>query len=263
MTDTKASSRRLRPATGETRTFVIDRDGTQHDLELTYSEQPPRNRNLGRAAALMGFCFLLVPLWVYHHVPSRSTLILALFGLCFGAAFLPGPYSESFFLRALGGAVATSAVIMGFAFLVHYLMQFPKPGAFLTAAWAKSLIYVPAIMLALFFLFLAMAQPDATGGLNRTVGLLASLFVVGFFGWAVVGMVLRFRRASADERARHGLTLMLIGTLLGLLPVTFSSLMGAIAPEVQANLPGVQFFFLTLLLIPLCFSAAAVRSAAA
>ncbi|MCP4203672.1 MAG: hypothetical protein GY769_17280 [bacterium] len=93
------------------------------------------------------------------------------------------------------------------------------------------------------------------------VGLLVSLFVVGFFGWAVVGMILRFKRAGSAERAGHGLTMMLIGTLLGLLPVTFSSLMGAIAPQVQANLPGVQFFFLTLILIPLCLALAAVKSA--
>ena len=85
--------------------------------------------------------------------------------------------------------------------------------------------------------------------------------MVGFFGWAVVGMILRFKRATASERASHGLTLMLFGVLLGLLPVTFSSLMGAIAPDIQANLPGVQFFFLTLGLIPLCLAVAALRSA--
>jgi len=54
---------------------------------------------------------------------------------------------------------------------------------------------------------------------------------------------------------------MLFGTLAGLLPVTFSSLTGAVAPQVQANLPGVQFFFLTLALIPLFFAMAALRSA--
>lgn len=56
---------------------------------------------------------------------------------------------------------------------------------------------------------------------------------------------------------------MLFGTLAGLLPVTFSSLVGTIAPQVQANLPGIQFFFLTLGLIPICFAVAAVRSARA
>ncbi len=152
---------------------------------------------------------------------------------------------------------------MGFAFLVHYVLQFPKPGAFLAKAWAKRLIYGPAILLALFFIFLTVAQPAATGGFNRIVGSLVGLFIVGFFGWAVVAMIRRFGRASADERAEHGLTLMLFGTLAGLLPVTFSSLVGAIAPQIQANLPGIQFFFLTLVLIPICFAVAAVRSAQA
>ncbi|MFQ5526110.1 MAG: hypothetical protein ACE5GX_07575 [Thermoanaerobaculia bacterium] len=263
VTDTKANSRRPRAKVGESRAFVIERNGSEQTLELTYSGLPSRNRTLAIAGALIGFCFLLLPLWAYHRAASNSTLILALFGLCFGAAFLPGPYSESYLLRTVGGAIATSAVIMGFAFLVHYLMQFPKKGAFLEKPWARKLIYVPAILLAIFFLFLAIAQPDATGGFNRVVGLLVGVFIVGFFGWAVVGVILRFVRSSGAERAEHGLTLMLIGTLGGLLPLILSSLLGAVAPDVQANLPGIQFFFLSLVLIPLCFSMAAIKSARA
>jgi len=263
VTDTKALSRRPRAEIGESRTFVVVRDGSRQQIDLSYSGLPSRPRNLGIAAALIGFCFLLLPLWAYHSAPSTSTVVLALFGLCFGAAFLPGPYSQSYMLRALAGAFATSAVVMGFAFLVHYVLQFPKPGAFLARAWGKRLIYGPAILLALFFVFLTVAQPDATSGFNRIVGALVGLFIVGFFGWAVVAMIRRFRGASASERTDHGLTLMLFGTLAGLLPVTLSSLVGTIAPQIQANLPGIQFFFLTLVLIPICFAIAAMRSARA
>ena len=260
VTDTKAMSRRPRAEIGESRTFVVSRDGSRQQLDLSYSGLPSRPRTLGIAAGLIGFCFLLLPLWAYHKAPSTSTLVLALFGLSFGAAFLPGPYSQSYLLRALAGAFATSAVVMGFAFLVHYVLQFPKPGAFLAKAWAKRLIYGPAILLALFFVFLAVAQPDATGGFNRIVGALIGLFIVSFFGWAIVAMIQRFRHASVSERTEHGLSLMLFGILAGLLPVTFSSLIGTVAPQVQANLPGIQFFFLTLVLIPICFAVAAVRS---
>lgn len=262
ITDTRALARRHRPSIGETRTFVVERDGQEKSFDLTYSALPRRRLALGIAAGLIGFCFLLFPLFVFGKVPSDATFILALFGLCFGIAFLPGPYSQSYFLRTLGGAIATSAVIMAFAFLVHYLLSFPEPRGFLRKTWAKKVIYGPAIFLAIFFLFVAVAQPDATTGFNRVVGLMAGVFVVGFFGWAIVAMTQRFLRASAEERSKHGLTLMLGGTLLGLLPVTFSNLMGAIAPDVRANLPGVLFYFLTLVLIPLSFAIAAMRSAA-
>lgn len=261
VTDTKAMARRSRVEIGESRTFVFSRDGSPQETELTYSGLPPRPRYLSIAAGLIGFCFLFLPLWAYHRTPSSSTLVLALFGLCFGFAFLPGPYSQSYLLRTLAGAFATSAVVMGFAFLVHYLLQFPAPRAFLAKSWSKKLIYGPAILLALFLIFLTVTQPDATSGLNRAVGMLVGLFIIGFFGWAVVAMVQTFRRASSAERVRHGLTLMLFGTLAGLLPVTFSSLVGTIAPQIQANLPGIQFFFLTLVLIPICLAVAAVRSA--
>ena len=224
---------------------------------------PARPRSLSIAGALIGFCFLLLPLWAFRRAESGSTFILALFGLGFGIAFLPGPYSQSHLLRTVAGAFTTSCLILGFAFMVHYLMQFPKPGRFLEKSWSKKLIYGPAILLAVFFLYLAIAQPDASGSFNRVVGALIGIFIVSFFGWAIVAIVWSHRRASASERSAHGLTLMLFGTLAGLVPVTLSILIGTLAPQVQANLPGVQFLFLTLVLIPICFAIAAVRSAEA
>lgn len=259
--DTKALARRARPEIGETRTFMVDRDGQETELEVTYSELPTTTRNLGLAGALIGFCFLVFPLLAYTKAPSTATFLLALFGLCFGIAFLPGPYSPSYFLRTLGGALGTSAVVMGFAFLVHFLLSFPQPRDFLSRPAAKKIIYLPAILLALFFLFLTLFQPDATPALNQVVGLLVGLFVVGFFGWAIVAMFQNFSRASAEGRSKHGLGLMLFGALVGLVPVTLSSLIAAISPEVQANLPGVRFYFLTFALIPICFALAARRSA--
>ena len=261
VTDTKALTRRSRAEVGETRTFVVDRNGTELELDLTYSDLPARQRSLALAGALIGFCFLLLPLWAFHRAESGSTFILALFGVAFGIAFLPGPYSQSFLLRSVAGAFATSCVVLGFAFMVHYLMQYPKPGRFLDKGWSRKLIYGPAILLAVFFLYLAAAQPDATSGFNRVIGLLVGIYVVGFFGWAIVAIIRRFLQAGPADRAAHGLGLMLFGTLAGLLPVTFSSLVGALAPQVGANLPGVQFFFLTMMLIPICFAVAAVRSA--
>ncbi len=261
ITDTKALARRERPAVGEARTFVVTHDGMRREIELVYEKLSPPLLLASLAYAVTGFCFLLFPLWAFHRVPSASTLILALFGLCFAVAFIPAPYSPSYFLRTLGGAISTSAVILGFAFLVHYLMAFPAPRRFLSKVWASTAMYAPAIALALFFLFMTVAQPDATGSFNRIVGVLVGVFIVSFFGWALVAMIRRFRKSSFDERRQHGLNLMLGGTLLGLLPVTVSNLIGALAPQAQANLPGVRFYALTLVLIPLSFSIAALRSA--
>ncbi len=87
------------------------------------------------------------------------------------------------------------------------------------------------------------------------------LFIAGYFGLALISIIRNFSRATPDERTADGLGLMLLGTLIGLLPVTISSIVGLVAPTVV--LPGSQYYFLTLILIPITFAAAAIKSAQA
>ncbi len=259
--DARALAERPRAAIGESRSFVVDRGGQTLELDLVYAEQPGRNRSLGIAAALIGLCYLGFGLWPFVKAANPHTVVLALFGVCFGVAFLPGPYSPSYALRALGGAVATLAIVLGFAFLLHFLLEFPKRRPFLDGLWARRLIYGPAIFIALFLMFRIIFQPQATSALNAVTNILVGMFVVGYFGWAMVAMIQSYLRASPGERSNHGLNFMLLGTIFGLVPVTVSSLVGAIAPSMV--LPGVQFYFLTLVLIPISFAFAAVRRGSA
>jgi len=263
LSDTRALARRERPALGETRMFMVDRDGGEVELAVTYSGQPEVNRTTSWLGLVVGLCFLAFPMWAYVKAPSAANRVLALFGLCFGAAFTPGPYSSSYFLRTLGGSIGTTAVVLGFAFLVHFVLLFPRPRPFLDRPSANKIIYWPAIGLAAFFLYLTVFTPDTTDMLGQVIGLMAGIFIVSFFGWAVVAMIQTYNRATAEERSRYGLTQMLIGTLVGLVPLTLANLIGSVAPAVQANLPGVQFYFLGLGLIPLTFAMSAAKASAA
>ena len=255
--DARGLARRPRPEIGESRVFVMERDGAPVELDLIFDSLPRRQRWLGWAAAAIGFCYLGFGLWPYLSRASPSTTYLALFGLCFGAAFLPGPYARSYLLRTFGGALATFLVVIGFAFLVHLLLSYPHRRPWLERRRAPRWIYGPALVVALFLLFRIIFRPEATSGLNMATNVLVSLFIVGYFSWAGGLMVTSYRRASPAERRERGLTLMLLGTIVGLAPVTISSMVGAVAPSFV--LPGVQFYFLTLVLIPVSF-ALAVRS---
>jgi len=256
--DTRALTRRPRAKIGETWSFVVERDGETRELELTFAGQPSGNTWRGVGAFVTGLCFLLFCLWAYLVTPSPATRLLALFGLCFGVAFLPGPYSSSFFLRTLGGAFATVVVVLGFAFLVHYLQLFPRRRPLLEKRWALGLIYAPALVIAVFLLFLIIVQPEGTSALTSISTALVSLFIVGYFGWALVTILRSFFGAGPEERSRHGLGLVLAGVIVGLLPIMLSSLLRAVAPQVV--LPGVQYYALALVLIPITLSIAAVRS---
>jgi hypothetical protein len=73
-------------------------------------------------------------------------------------------------------------------------------------------------------------------------------------------MVHSYAKADAQERSDYGLNLMLIGVLVGLLPITIAALVGVFAPRVV--LPGADFYFLTLVLIPLALALATMRKEA-
>ncbi len=253
--DTKANSRRPRAEIGETRTFVVERAGERREFDVTYAPQSRRNRIAVVISFTVALCFVVFCVWAYRAAPSSITRVLAFFGLCFGLAFLPVPYAKSFALRTIGGALATVLVVTGFALLVHFLMRFPKRRAFLDRPWAKELIYGPAIAVNVYLLFINLVQPDFTGTLKTVTLMATGLFVAGYFGWALVLMVQSFLRASPEERSRDGLTLMLVATLVGLLPVTLT----ALAIRMSILLPGGLYYGFTLGLIPIAFAMAAVR----
>lgn len=257
MKDSKALARRPRAKIGETRAFVVERAGQNVNLDLTFSGLPSRDVVLAFAGAIIGFCFLIFGLYAYWRVQNQSTTLLALVGLCFGLAFVNTPYLASYALRTIFGAVTITLVVFGFAFLLHFMMVFPKAKAFLAKKNAMLWLYGPAALVALLFLFLIIFQPESTSALNTVVNIIVGLFVAGYLGLAVAAMVHSYMKANPQERAANGLNFMLLGTVIGLAPLVISALVGVIAPKFV--LPGVEFYVLTMVLIPFALAQATLK----
>ncbi len=73
----------------------------------------------------------------------------------------------------------------------------------------------------------------------------------------MVQVVRNYTRADEATRESRALGMMLVGVMLGLLPVTLTSLVGLVSP--QTVIPTGQYWFLTLAAIPVTFALAAVR----
>ncbi len=258
--DSRALSRRPRAEIGESRTIVVVRDGQTVNLDLSFSNQPGRNVALSVAGTLIGACFVVFGLLAYGTAQNRSTTLLALLGLAFGLT-IGGPYIASFGLRTAVGFVVLAGIVLGFAFLLHFMLEFPTRKQWLAKASATKILYAPAVLIALLFFYLLVFQPAGTGGLNRIVNVLVGLFVVGYFGFSVIAVVGTYRKATPEERTAAGLNFMLVGIVLGLLPLIISSIVNVIAPSVV--LPAVDFYFLTLVLIPIALAMAAMKQAKA
>jgi membrane-associated protease RseP (regulator of RpoE activity) len=257
--DVKSLARQPRAAIGEIRVHEVERAGAVIPLDVRFASAPGALMFAIRIATLLGLCFVGFTLWAYLTAPGLATSVLAVYGFSFGLPFVGIPYISNYTMRMLSGIVVLSAILMGFALLLHYLLLFTRRDEVGVSAPSPVAVYGPAALVTLFFAVLTLLQPDATSGLNSFVRLLFGVFVVGYFVACLVVLVRGYTRASAAERAETGLGLMLLGAVVGLVPLMVNSLITTVAPLVV--LPGSQYYFLTLGLIPITFGLAAVRKA--
>jgi hypothetical protein len=261
MKDSEALARRSRAKVGETWSFDVQREGEPMSLALTFSGLPTKQLIISLAAAVIGFCFLLFGTMAYLRVPSKNSILLALVGLCLGFAFINQMYFDSYTLRTIYALLGLAIVVFGIAALFHFMMAFPKAKAMLSRKHMLKIIYAPAALLTLFVFYLMIFQPDATSGLNIFVNVMFGILLVGYFGLAAVAMIHSYVRATKQERSNSGLNYMLLGTIVGLGPIIINSLVGTVAPKVV--LPGAEFYFLTMVFIPISLAMATIKKGTA
>lgn len=257
--DTRALNRAPRVLPGDTREIGLERDGQARTVTLPYAGQPGSQRAIAWAAALLGFGFILVPLIANSMSPSPAGRYLTWFGLCFGLTFLPVVHLSSAVARNLATTAVVVAVVLGFALLLRFVLAFPRDTSPAKQS-AQALIWGPAALIALLFVYLGMAEPDSTSTLNAMVNLLVGLFVIGYFAAALVVLFRKYRAATPAQRTDSGLGLVAWGAVVALVPILIASLMNLVSP--MTVLPGQQYYFLALGIIPIAFSLAVMRTPA-
>ncbi len=263
--DNRARARQDRARIGEETTLVVESSGDRafdkspatRSLSFKHAAPPADYAPRYFAGFLIGLCFLLCGLMAGQRVPTRSARALVLAGFCLGATFLGTPYFNSYPVRKLAQALLGVALVTGFAALFQFMLEFPKPKSFLRRKHALKILYGPAVLIALFLLFLVIVQPRGTGALNQWSNVLFGLFLVVYFGGAAAAMLHSYLKASPLERARYGLHLEMVGILFGVLPVTIEILLGVLVPKL--SLPGSDFYYLTVAFIPIALFLAMSR----
>ncbi len=263
--DARARTRQPRGGIGQSTTLEFERPGgsesdgppTVLSLSFNHAAPPTEYAALNLAGFVIGLSFLLSGLIACFKVSVGSGKILALAGLCLGAAFLGVPYFASSSVRMVAQAILGVALVLGFASLFHFMMEFPKPKALLRRRHARAILYGPALVVALYLLFLVIVQPPASGALYRWGNLLFGLFLVAYFGGAALAMLHSYLRATSSERSRYGLHIELAGILLGILPVTIEAVLRMFIPSWIP--PGADLYFLTVIFIPIALVSAVLR----
>ena len=251
MTDAEALSRRARPEVGETWEFVVERDGESVSLDVTFGELVPERKFLAHAGFLVGFCFLGFTVRAYLQRQTASTHALALAGTLFSLAFLGGPYFESYMVRSVDNAIVVILIWLGVASILNFLLVHLKSGG-------NRLLYVPALVAGLFIAWRILFTPEATSGLNNFGNILTGVVAAFYLIAALVTVYRSFSGATGSEREASGLQLIMIGAIVGLVPPIVSVVAGVVAP--QLVLPGQNFYFLTMIAIPITWSMAVSKA---
>lgn len=250
VSDSKALNKRQRAMIGETREYVVDRGGEEVTTQLTFSEQTDKDKNLNRVGDIMGLLFIIIGLFANYKFKSELSFAFAVFAVSFGFIFSGGAYISSPVLGSIVGILRTAVVLFALTSLAIYMLKYPPVSTFMSSKNYK-MIFLPMILLLVIISILEIMQPDRTGTLNMVMRLLFGFFIVFYFGLSVVTLLRKYMRSSSVERNSKGLTMMLIGTVVGLLPILLYFFIGLIAPS--SDLPGNDYVFLTFLAIPIFF----------
>lgn len=244
----KELSKRDRPKVGDVRTYVVERNGEDVSMDLTFTGLSEKDKTLNMVAFIIGLLFILIGLWSYHKYKTALSYAYAIFTITFGFIFMNGPYVAPGFLENLVNSLDTAIVFFSFAFLLNYLLQYPPESKKL------KMLYLPAMLAAVVSLGLNFLQPDGSGMLNKSIRIFFALVIIFYFLSSLITFIKKYMQSSAEERNTKGLKMMLLGTIIGLLPILIYFTLGTLSPGIQ--LPGDDYIFITFLAIPLFFTMA-------
>ena len=247
--DLKAVFRQPRAEIGETRHYVVEREGADEpiDLSVAFTQLPPDLEGLTFGAALIGLAFLVAGVGAYLRFPNPTSRLLAFLGVSGLFAFVGLPYIPQATLRLAAATLPLMATLLMSALLLHFLLLFPRRRPFLDRAIAKPLIYWPIPIVGLLVGVTLLFKPELlqlTVALISAVPVLQILFSIGI-------LIHSYVKASSAVRSSTGLHALLIGFLGGLLPVVVAGFV--------PSLPGATSYFLTTILIPISLAYAVFK----
>lgn len=250
VTDSKALSQRQRAEIGETREIVVERNGEEMNFPLTYSERTDQSKTTGLIGNIIGLLFIIIGVFSHRKFKSDLSCAFASFALSFGFIFSGGPYIASQFLDTIVDIVSGAIFLYAFTSLAIFMLKYPPESNFVSNKNFK-LIYAPMAIILLVIIILELLQPDSSGMLNMTMRLLWSLFIIFYFIWSLITLIRKYMNSSSEERNMKGHSMMLIGSVIGLVPVLFYFTVGTISPG--SDLPGNDYAFITFAAIPVFY----------
>ena len=259
LSETETLQRRPRAAIGETRTFVVERTDEasgatmREQFDVTYGSELAAQPIGLIGGALLGFVFLVCGVLAYLRAHSIQSLLFAGVGVALAAVLLPTPYFAAPGLRLFASAVTVLAAFVVFPCLLHLALTFPEPRSILRRRGVVAALYLLPLLIggAAAIQIARAAQP------GPVLDLVSTLVLVVYMLVTIVALIHRYATTTRERRAAFGLGLVAWGVVIGFGPLTVEVIVALLMPGV--SLPGSDFYFLSLVTIPLSFTVALVR----
>lgn len=241
--------RSLVPRVGESRQFVVERNGERIPIDVVFPPPFSAAVNNRIAAALVGLAFLGFGLWAFLTVETRHARTLAHIGLAAGvsASLGLGPHLGSW--NGVQGHISTAADVLMFILLLCFFVTFPTPKRVSESRLAAWLVYGAWGCLLLFLLAELIVHPALYYKTGSVAGPLVLVYVALIVA-AIIHTVVKTPRAELRE---SGMYLILAGILLWILATAISIASGL-------SLPG-WAYALVITAIPLTMTLAVRRQA--
>jgi len=253
-----------RTEVGDTRVLVVERtdpasgETSTRNIEITYEAVPGGKQVVDYVGAAIGLVFLLTGLLVFLKAPSTPSFLFAVVGFGFAGILFPSPYIGVITVSHILSNLFFLVFLAAFAALLHLLLVYPSRKKLMETKHVRWLIYLPVVAFALLGLSSVLLDLPLSS-LAPFGAIFLGIILLSYLVLSIVALVHSFVTAAPRERTETGLNLMLGGVLVGVVPLIFRLVAGLFART--DLIPGYQFLFLTLILIPISFGAALLRGA--
>lgn len=255
--DTSNIIRLPRVEAGERRSYVVQRGDQTIRYLPEFRKLGERARSLEYLATVVGFSFLLITLAACLTRTTPVTRVLALMGLGVSLSFFDGPYLVSYDIRAVATAVAQLFMLLGIAAIVHFLLLFPRKRPLLDKPWGKKLVYWPMLLIWILMAWKILFVPPAASVAGFIGQFVSGLGVTLYLVAALYLLLRNYSRSDREERKALALNRMLWASVAAIIPAVVAHLVSLVSPDTP--LPGQDYYFVTLALIPMAWSLSAIR----
>lgn len=246
-------SRQRERRVGEAATVVVEREGESLALNVRFGEILPEHRVRATRAMVVNLAFLAFGLWAYVSAGTPLALVLAWIGLTRAAGSFPGPHLGPRF-EGIAASIQLLGLVAFSYLLLRLFMEVPRRRRILESGKIQK-IFMGSMVLALLVCVVEVAIHPAWYMISGFI-LLALIAPVYLLLFIVVPW--SWLNASHGERSDSGLSLMLLGYLVGLGPVILRLLVEAIS---GVTLPGSDWIPLVEVAVPFFLALGVMRQA--